>query len=120
MSVSESLIWFTDWGVWNEIHERAGMYIIEQMRRANGEGEPLIGKPGHLFEASEAAALQSFLILPVFFSWDAYLAPISGEYFVFNSHDEFVCLLSKTRKTHERMKEVLRDWNPKEEDHYFR
>jgi hypothetical protein len=78
MSVSESLLWFTDWDIWNKVHERAGVYILEQMRRAKGEREPLVEKPGHLFESSEAVALQSFLILPVLFSWDAYLAPIGG------------------------------------------
>ena len=107
-----SLLWLTDWGIWNEIHERAGMFMIEQMRIAQGESKPLIEKPGHLFDRSEAVALQSFLILPLLFSWDAYLAPESGEYFVFNSHDEFVSVVSSTQRTHEKLLEDLRIWDP--------
>lgn len=30
----QSLLWFTDWGMWNEIHERAGM-LIWHLRVAN-------------------------------------------------------------------------------------
>ena len=111
-----SLLWFTDWGMWNEIHERAGMFMLEQMRAAHGEHKPLIEKPGQLFDSSEALALQSFLILPVLFSWDAYLAPESGEYFVFNSHDESVYVVSGTQRTHERLFEDLQIWNPKQSE----
>jgi hypothetical protein len=112
----ESLLWFTDWGIWNEVHERAGMYILEQMRAACGEHSPLIEKPGQLFESSEAVALQSFMILPVLFSWGAHLAPKNGDYFVFNSHDEFVCVVSQTRPTHERLFKDLGAWNPRESE----
>ncbi len=62
-----SLLWFTDWGMWNDVHERAGMFMLEQMRAARGEYKPLIEKPGKLFDNSEAIALQSFLIIPVLF-----------------------------------------------------
>ena len=108
-----SLLWFTDWGMWNEIHERAGMFMLEQMRAARGEHKPLIERPGHLFDCSESTALQSFLILPVLFSWDAYLAPESGEYFVFNSHDEFVCVVSRTQRMHEKLFKSLQIWEPR-------
>jgi len=111
-----SLLWFTDWGMWNEIHERAGMFMLEQMRAARGEHKPLIERPGHLFDCSESTALQSFLILPVLFSWDAYLAPESGEYFVFNSHDESVYVVSGTQRTHEKLFEDLRIWEPKQSE----
>ena len=108
-----SLLWFTDWGMWNEVHERAGMFMLEQMRAARGEHKPLVESPGQLFDSSEAIALQSFLILPVLFSWDAYLAPESGEYFVFNSHDESVYVVSGTHRMHEKLLEDLRIWEPK-------
>jgi hypothetical protein len=111
-----SLLWFTDWGMWNEIHERAGMFMIEQMRAARGEHKPLIERPGQLFDSSEAIALQSFFILPVLFSWDAYLAPESGEYFIFNSHDEFVYVVSATQRTHERLFQDMRTWDPKQSE----
>jgi hypothetical protein len=111
-----SLLWFTDWGMWNEVHERAGKFILEQMRAAYGERNPLIEKPGQLFEMSEAIALQSFLILPVLFSWDAYLVPENGEYFVFNSHDEYVRVVSRTQRTHEKLFEDLQIWEPKQSE----
>jgi hypothetical protein len=102
--------------MWNEIHERAGMFMIEQMRAARGEHKPLIERPGQLFDSSEAIALQSFFILPVLFSWDAYLAPESGEYFIFNSHDEFVYVVSATQRTHERLFQDMRTWDPKQSE----
>jgi hypothetical protein len=109
-----SLLWFTDWGMWNKVHERAGMFMLEQMRSARGEHKSLFERPGQLFGSSEDIALQSFLILPVLFSWDAYLAPESGEYFVFNSHDESVYVVSGTERTHEKLFKDLTIWEPKE------
>ena len=90
--------------------------MLERMRTACGEHKPLIERPGHLFDRSEAIALQSFLILPVLFSWDAYVAPESGEYFVFNSHDESVYVVSGTQRTHEKLFEDLRIWEPKQSE----
>jgi hypothetical protein len=110
----QSLLWFTNWGMWNDIHERAGMFMLEQMRAAHYEHKPLIEKPGQLFDSSESIALQSFLIIPVLFSWDAYLAPQNGEYFVFNSHDESVYVVSGSQQTHERLFADLQTWGPKE------
>jgi hypothetical protein len=92
------------------------MFMIEQMRAARGEHKPLIERPGQLFDSSEAIALQSFFILPVLFSWDAYLAPESGEYFIFNSHDEFVYVVSATQRTHERLIQDMRTWDPKQSE----
>lgn len=90
--------------------------MLEQMRAARGEHRPLVERPGQLFDSSEAVALQSFLILPVLFSWDAYLVPESGEYFVFNSHDESVYVVSGTKQTHEKLFELLRIWEPKQSE----
>jgi hypothetical protein len=111
-----SLLWFTDWGMWNEIHERAGMFMLKEMRAALGEHKPLIERPGQVFDSSEVIALQSFFILPILFSWDAYLAPESGEYFVFNSHHESVYVVSGAQSTHEKLFEDLRIWEPKPSD----
>ncbi len=88
--------------------------MLEQMRAAHYEHKPLIEKPGQLFDSSESIALQSFLIIPVLFSWDAYLAPQNGEYFVFNSHDESVYVVSGSQQTHERLFADLQTWGPKE------
>jgi hypothetical protein len=114
--IPETILWFETWGVWNEVHERAGMYILRQMRAANGEGAPLIDKPGILFDSSESVALQSFLILPVLFSWDSYMAPGTGEYFVFTSHDEYLCVVSRTSSTHAKLMHDLQDWEPRESE----
>jgi len=110
----DTLLWFAVWGIWNQVHERAGMYIIQQMRGACGERNPLIKTPGHLFQRSEATALQSFLILPVLFTWDAYLVPQNGEYFVFISHDEVIYVVSRSERIHDRLLESMQSWNPKE------
>jgi hypothetical protein len=102
--------------MWNEVHERAGSFFIEQLRAARGEHAQLIEKPGHLFDTSEEVALQAFLMIPVLFSWDAYLVPESAEYFVFNSHDERVYVVSDQQSTHERLLSDMETWEPKESE----
>ena len=78
--------------MWNEIHERAGMFMLEQMRAAPGEHKPLLKGQGNC-STIQKLSLQFFLILPVLFSWDAYLA---GEWpkLHINSHDESVYVVS--------------------------
>lgn len=111
---SESLIWLTDWGLWNEVHEKTGQFMLQKIRRTHDDAASAAEKPGQQFDASEGVALQSFFILPILFSWDAYLAPKNGDYFVFNSHDEFLRVVSRSVQTHETLMEKLKDWNPKQ------
>jgi hypothetical protein len=60
--------------VWNEVHEKSGMFMLKQLRKAHGEFAPLSEKPGQQFDRSERVAFQSFFILPMLFRWDADLA----------------------------------------------
>ena len=47
-SLCETEIWLKTWGVWNEVHEQTGMYILAQMRENHGERMPL-AKPALVF-----------------------------------------------------------------------
>lgn len=45
-TIHESLVWFMEWGIWQDIHERAAMYMMESMRRGNGETRAIADVPG--------------------------------------------------------------------------
>ena len=108
----ESLLWFTDWGAGGEISNRVGFHILQAM---HPDPRPLIELPARLFSQDEKIAAQSHLVLPILMGWDAYFIPVTGRYFVFNSNDEFIDVVSNDDETHQRFLALLKDgWGAKE------
>jgi hypothetical protein len=114
-----AMIWFRDWGIWNALDEETGDFILQRLRAAHGETRPLIEAPGHIFGAHEFADARAFWTLPMIFGWDAILFPEQNDYFVFNSHDEVISFVSRTKETHSRLMKEFKDWEPEESDWYF-
>src|ERR1700734_616157 len=48
-----ALLWIRQRGVWGDFSENTGAMIIQQMRSAKGEAEPLNERPGYLFGPDE-------------------------------------------------------------------
>ncbi len=83
---SETLVWFTEWGVWPS-GERP--HIFYRLRASYGETRPLIEAPAHVFAQSEVEDAISFVTLGVLFLWDVYVVGASGKRLLHFSHDEF-------------------------------
>lgn len=115
-----AMIWFRDWGTWNEMDEETGNFTVQQLRAAQGETRPLIEVPGHVFTSGEFADARAFWTVPMIFGWDAILFPKQNDYFVFNSHDEVVCFVARTKEKHTALISEFKDWKPEENDWYFR
>ena len=114
-----ALLWIRQWGVWNELVERAGFRVLEVMRLIRGDRTPLEKAPGFLFDAQELSDLQVCFLQPLLVGWDAFLVPESGEYVVATSHDETTCVLSRTPQIHERILGELQPWNPREDREWY-
>ena len=84
---SSHLLWLRDWDIWGADSEAIGSKSLSCLRSTFGELRPLLGASGHVFIASERVAFQTFLVQPLFFEWDAYIVPSSGEYILELSHD---------------------------------
>ena len=109
---TESLLWFTDWGVGGEVSNRVGFHVLQGLYP---DSRPLIELPARLFGPDERIAAQSHLVLPILMGWDAYFIPVTGRYFVFNSNDEFVDVVSNDEETHQHFLSLLKDgWGAKE------
>jgi hypothetical protein len=114
-----AVVWFREWGIWNEMDEDTGMRIVQRLRDAFGVSLPLMDAPGHIFTGDEFADARAFWTLPLIFGWDAILFPVEADYFVFNSHDEVTAFVSRTRETHSRLLQDFKDWGPLEDGWYF-
>lgn len=109
---AESLLWFVDWGMWSQVNLRVGYKLIQSIR---ADYRPLIEVPAHLFSATEEVEAQSLLVVPILMGWDAYFIPVTGKYFVFTSHHDFIDVVSRDDETHQRFLKVLGDdWGGKE------
>jgi hypothetical protein len=115
-----AMIWFREWGIGTDVDEETGMQATLRMRGALGETRPLIDIPGHVFSPDEFADARAFWTVPIVFGWDAILFPRKSDYFVFNSHDEVICFVSRTKEAHSLLHEEFEDWKPEEDGWYFR
>jgi hypothetical protein len=114
-----ALLWVKEWGIWAQHSEEAGMKIIETLRLAHGETRSLKAAPAMLFGPQELRDLHAFFIQPLVFGWDAFMIPVSEDYFVFNSHDEIICVIAKTEEEKVTLMTRLQDWKPQEISYYF-
>src|SRR5260370_2859818 len=119
-SFQGAMIWFRDWGIWNEADEKMGARVIGQMRVGLGESRELMEVPGHIFSGKEFLDARAFWTWPMILGWDAILFPEKSDYFVFNSHYEVVCFVARGRQKYTDLLEQLKTWEPEESAWYFR
>ncbi len=119
-SFQGAMIWFRDWGIWNEADEKMGARVIGQMRGDLGESRELMEVPGHIFSENEFLDARAFWTWPMILGWDAILFPEKSDYFVFNCHDEVVCFVAREKRLYADLLERLRNWEPEESEWYFR
>jgi hypothetical protein len=108
-----ALLWFRDWGIWNDHHEDTGLKIVEEMRSKFNDSPSLLDAPAQVFEPQERSLMNSFFVLPLLFSWDAFLIPKAQNYFVFVSHDEIACIVAKDSATEGAVFQRVGRWNQK-------
>ena len=77
------LLWLANWDIGTPQLERAGLRMIEQMRRGYGAFSSMENAPGNLFRTDEIADLHAFLCVPMLFGWDAYFIPRGTQYFAY-------------------------------------
>jgi hypothetical protein len=106
-----ALIWFREWGVWNQQDEGIGSRVIDRMNIAAGQPMSFEVARGHQFRADELTDAIGTLMQPRIFGWDSFYLPQwsygTGEFFLFVSHDSFVCVVTRTKILHDRIFEQL-------------
>jgi hypothetical protein len=112
-------VWMKDWGIWNEHSERIGSTILTQMRLASPARRPLIRARTMLFDSSELYGLHPYFVLPLLFGWDAFVVPAGKEYFVFVSHYDLICVVSRTRQMCEQVFARIKKWMPKKDKTWY-
>jgi hypothetical protein len=104
---SGALLWFTEFGVWNQADEGIGYRIVEQMNAAAGQPSSFETSQGHDFRADELNEATGMLLQPMVFGWDAFYLPRwawgTGEFFIHISHDSYVTVVTKTKAFHDRV-----------------
>ncbi len=86
------LFWITSHGVWPSSEN---MDLFEGYRSYLGETKPLFDAPGHVFDKTDLAALQTLLGISLYFFWDAVLIEGTMGLVVRFSHDECMDIYAK-------------------------
>ncbi len=114
-----AVVYFREWGIWNALDEEMGMCAVQSMRAAYGENRGLSEAPAQVFSEAEFPDARTFWALPIILGWDAFLIPESPDYFVFNSHDEVVSFVCRTKERYEQLLDAFKDWDIEKGDWYF-
>jgi hypothetical protein len=113
-----ALIWFYKWGMWNEQDEGVGYRVIDRMNIAAGQPMSFEVAPGHQFRADELTDAIGTLMQSMIFAWESFYLPQwsygTGEFFLYVSHNSFICVITRTKAFHDRIFEQLQklDLNP--------
>jgi hypothetical protein len=114
-----AVVYFREWGIWNNLDEETGMCAVLRLRASYGEKRGLSETPAHVFSEKEFPDARAFWTLPVILGWDAFLIPENPDYFVFNSHDEVVSFICRTKERYEQLLDAFKDWDLEKGDWYF-
>lgn len=114
-----ALLWIRGWRIWGDHSEKTGTMIVQQMRLAKGESEPLEIRPGYLFGQDEVFEMHSYFVVPILFGWDAFVVPECGDYFVFVSHDGVAAVVARNADRAEELRQRLQDWKPREDKSWY-
>ena len=102
-----ALIWFTNWGVWNDQDEGIGYRIVDAMHRAAGQPASFEVAPGNMFRADELHDAIGMLMQPIVFGWDAFYLPQwsygTGQFFLHVSHDSFLSVVTRTKEFYDKV-----------------
>jgi hypothetical protein len=107
-----ALMWFRSWDIGTPRIERCGLRILEQMRRGYGVTASLENAPGQLFRTDELVDAEAFLTLPLFFGWDAYLAPHGTRHFVYARGNGSLFAVTDEQQILEKLMTSLASYRP--------
>ena len=109
-----ALLWLKEWGLWDAHSEAVGSTILEALRTANGDHHPAAQRPGLLFGPAELMLAHSFFAVPLLFGWDAFLVPAGQGFFIFVSHDDVACVVTREGKNRDELLERVQHWKPQD------
>jgi hypothetical protein len=90
------IFWIREWGIWDDINEAIADEVFGTLLKGYGLAE---GTRGVLFETGESRAASVFVLMTMFFGWDAYLVPRSCLFLCHISHDGYVDLRAQDEAT---------------------
>ena len=104
------LFWLDDNGASGELAFDIAVRLLEIFRAAHGEKRPILESPAYLFEPSEGVDARALVTMAVLFSWDAYIVPEHGRYYVWIDDDEFMDVCCRRREDFEELKTRFSEW----------
>ncbi len=105
---SGATLWFSDAGVFDGWQFLAGRVVIDRIRAGFGDLRPFDEAEVHHFRADEIELLTAFVMFAFVLSWDIFILP-EADRFLHVSHDEFFCVVTKTREAAVYVETVAKD-----------
>jgi hypothetical protein len=85
-----ALVWFRRWEIWSESIDRVGYELERGVRRGLGHDESIDLCPGLVLDRNGIVSAQTYVSLPLLFSWDAFYIPSTATFAASISHEGYV------------------------------
>jgi hypothetical protein len=85
-----ALVWFRRWEIWSESIDRVGYELVLGVRRSLGHEESIDLCPALVLGRNGVVSTQTYVSLPLLFSWDALYIPSKATFAASISHEGYV------------------------------
>jgi hypothetical protein len=101
--IDDCLFWIRDNGASGVMDFELACRMTELLRKSHGENRTLLDSPAYLLGQADSVDARMLLTMAVLFSWDAFVIPRHGRYFVWIDDDEAADVWCRERDDYESL-----------------
>jgi hypothetical protein len=87
-SIDDCLFWLADNGACGPKDFDLALRLLKLLRASHQETRPILESPGYLLREADAVDARMLLTMAMLFSWDCYVVPQHGRFFIWIDDDE--------------------------------
>ncbi len=99
--IEDCLFWITDNGACGPMDFDLAFRMINMLRASHGENRPILESPAYLLSEADSVDARLLLTMAILFSWDAYVVPQHGRYYIWIDDDEAADVWCRNREDFE-------------------
>ena len=99
--IDECLFLLTDNGASGELNFELACRMLDILRTSHGENRTLLDSPAYLLSHCDSVEARMLVTMAVLFSWDCYVVPQHGRYFIWIDDDDAADVWCQNRQDYD-------------------
>jgi hypothetical protein len=109
-AIDDCLFWLADNGACNSREFDLAVRLLELLRASHQEIRPILESPAYSLTGADSVDARMLLTMAMLFSWDCYVVPQHGRYFIWIDDDEAADIWCKNREDYDRIATRFREF----------